>query len=274
MPPVSKRLSLGRPSHAGVVAYAALFVSLGGVGYAATQLPAGSVGSRQLKNGAVTLTKIASPARAALHGAAGPAGATGAQGKAGPTGPPGPATGAAGGALSGSYPDPTIAHGAVSTAALASGSVTSTALGTGAVTPASIGTIPAARVTLSSNNGFTANQFIDVPFDTVSFDDDGLYDSTHKTLRAPIAGIYQIDGGVEWAQDATGTRFAAISAGSCCQAASWVATSPSSPTDQSVSDLLRLTAGEDVYLVAEENSTTLYVDGNNATYLAMHWVSP
>src|SRR5689334_18903912 len=41
-----------------VVASIALLVSLGGVGYAATALPANSVGTLQLKNGAVTATKV------------------------------------------------------------------------------------------------------------------------------------------------------------------------------------------------------------------------
>jgi hypothetical protein len=41
------------------VAYIALFVALGGTGYAALSIPAGSVGRRQLRNGAVTSRKIA-----------------------------------------------------------------------------------------------------------------------------------------------------------------------------------------------------------------------
>lgn len=41
------------------VGYAALFVSLGGTGFAAVNLPAGSVGSRQLRNGSVTAAKLA-----------------------------------------------------------------------------------------------------------------------------------------------------------------------------------------------------------------------
>jgi hypothetical protein len=40
------------------VAYLALFVALGGTGYAAVNLPAGSVGTRQLRNGAVTPAKL------------------------------------------------------------------------------------------------------------------------------------------------------------------------------------------------------------------------
>jgi hypothetical protein len=47
-----------RPSPAIVIASAALFVSLGGVGYAAVSLPAGSVGNAQLRNNAVSYQKI------------------------------------------------------------------------------------------------------------------------------------------------------------------------------------------------------------------------
>ena len=79
------------------VAMTALFVALGGTSYAAVKLPAGSVGSRELKKEAVTLPKVAPAARRELQGAvgpkgdAGPAGATGATGQAGAQGDSGPA---------------------------------------------------------------------------------------------------------------------------------------------------------------------------------------
>ena len=57
-----KPLFRRRPSAPMVVALLALFSSLGGVGWAATQLPAGSVGSAQLKTFAVTNPKLASGA--------------------------------------------------------------------------------------------------------------------------------------------------------------------------------------------------------------------
>ncbi len=41
------------------VAYVALFVALGGTSYAAVSLPAGSVGTKQLRNGSVTASKLA-----------------------------------------------------------------------------------------------------------------------------------------------------------------------------------------------------------------------
>lgn len=47
-----------RPSPAIAISVTALFLSLGGVGYAATQLPRNSVGNAQIQNGAVSFTKI------------------------------------------------------------------------------------------------------------------------------------------------------------------------------------------------------------------------
>jgi hypothetical protein len=78
-----------------IVATVALFVALGGVGYAALTLPANSVGTRQLKNGSVTLRKISRGARRALHGQGGLIGPQGPRGPKGDRGPKG-STGAKG----------------------------------------------------------------------------------------------------------------------------------------------------------------------------------
>jgi hypothetical protein len=48
----------GRLTYANVIATLALFIALGGASYAAVKLPKNSVGSRQIKNGAVTRAKI------------------------------------------------------------------------------------------------------------------------------------------------------------------------------------------------------------------------
>jgi hypothetical protein len=93
---VAARVHLPRPSTA--LALVALAVALGGTGYAATVLPAGSVGTVQLKNGAVVSAKVKNHSLRAVDfasgelpaGERGPAGAQGPQGPAGPAGPAGP----------------------------------------------------------------------------------------------------------------------------------------------------------------------------------------
>jgi len=49
---------LFRHVRSNAVAYLALFVALGGTGYAALRLPANSVGNRQIQNGAITPVKL------------------------------------------------------------------------------------------------------------------------------------------------------------------------------------------------------------------------
>jgi hypothetical protein len=78
----------------------ATFVALGGTAYAVSELPANSVGTKQIKPNAVTLEKISAGARASL------------------TRPRTP-TGRAGGDLEGRYPDPTIRRGAITVDKLA-----------------------------------------------------------------------------------------------------------------------------------------------------------
>ncbi len=52
------RKHLTRPRHGTVAAYLSLFIALGGTSYAAVNLPAGSVGTRQLRNHSITPSKL------------------------------------------------------------------------------------------------------------------------------------------------------------------------------------------------------------------------
>jgi hypothetical protein len=103
----STRRPAARLSYANVMSTLAVFIVLGGGAYAATTLPARSVGKQQLRQGAVTEPKLATRSvstqklafgavtsrrlsrnvRNRLDRAAGPAGPTGAAGPAGPAGP-------------------------------------------------------------------------------------------------------------------------------------------------------------------------------------------
>jgi hypothetical protein len=90
---MTARIFRRRPSPAMVVSLLALFVALGGTGYAALKLPANSVGAKQLKKNAVTGAKVKDFSLFTTDFAPGqlPRGAQGAPGLAGPPGPPGPA---------------------------------------------------------------------------------------------------------------------------------------------------------------------------------------
>jgi hypothetical protein len=81
---------LRAPSPAFVLSLLALFVALGGTTYAATSLPKNSVGTKQLKNGAVTKKKINKKTLKQLKGNRGPAGPAGPAGPTGATGAQGP----------------------------------------------------------------------------------------------------------------------------------------------------------------------------------------
>lgn len=74
-------------TYANVMSTVAAFLALGGTSYAVASLPKGSVGTRELKAGAVTTDKLA--AGVAISGPRGPRGSQGIAGPAGPQGAPG-----------------------------------------------------------------------------------------------------------------------------------------------------------------------------------------
>jgi Collagen triple helix repeat (20 copies) len=80
-------------SYANVMSTIAVFIVLGGGAYAATTLPKNSVGTKQIKNGAVTKAKLAKSVKTTgptgPAGAQGPAGTKGDKGDQGALGTPG-----------------------------------------------------------------------------------------------------------------------------------------------------------------------------------------
>ena len=114
------------------VAYLALFVALGGTSFAAATLITGknvkngSLTGADVKNSSLTGTDVKNSSLTGTdvkNKSLGPGdfngSVAGPKGDTGPPGPAGPSTGPAGGALTGSYPNPLLAAGAVNTAAFA-----------------------------------------------------------------------------------------------------------------------------------------------------------
>jgi hypothetical protein len=162
---------LSRLSYANVVATLALFIALGGTSYAALKLPKNSVGSTQIKTGAVHTGEIANrtirlgdislSARSSLRGQTGP------QGAAGPAGPAGAAAvkhfaavTAAGGFTRGDAKyggrDSAVGTYIVGFADSVSGCAYSATLGTTDGT-----TVPAGRVTVNDHAGAVGVQTYD-----------------------------------------------------------------------------------------------------------------
>ncbi|HET9103668.1 MAG TPA: collagen-like protein [Solirubrobacteraceae bacterium] len=267
-----------RLSYANVVATIALFVALGGTGYAAVRLAKNSVTSASIKNGQVKTVDLANNAVTSAKvkdfsllaqdfkpgqlgagspgatGPAGPKGDTGATGLQGPKGDTGPATGPASGDLTGTYPGPTIAPGVV--------------------TPAKLATMPMARI-LFPVTGVATDTLVALDGTEVA-DTANMHSDTINPSRitAPVAGTYIISASVRW-DTQLGDHLLDIEKNATTFLAGNVAGSTGSflPIN-SVTTVARLAAGDYVTAVVETTQSADTYTGGEVSNLSMAFTGP
>jgi hypothetical protein len=283
------------------IALLALFVALGGTSYAAVSLPNGSVGTDQLQHASVTTLKVAPGAitskrlddGAVVRKKIGDGAVSSkkvANGSllaedlaAGVLPTSTPPSGPAGGSLTGTYPNPGIANGAVG--------------------PDQFGEIPAVRLIRDStafpiaSGGQGAAVAWPLPAGPRPYDIGGFFDPANNTLGQclgqgtdtcivfPRTGTYAISAGVRWAdplltgtQD-NGTGYRALRIHGLSGRQSGTTTTPAlsgTPTIQSLTTIDRFNAGDAAFVSASQNSgTSLNIVGSlQQVYFAATWLGP
>lgn len=243
--------TLKRPSPALVVACLALFVAGAGSATAARDL----IGGKQIKNGSIELKDLSKKARKALRRGA-------KAGKRGPAGSDAQFNGAAaGGDLTGAYPNPSIAAGAI--------------------TPTKIGNVPAARVFNTANESFNSGLEDFVTFNSERFDTAGLHSTTANTQRltAPIAGVYLVSGSAVWFGNDTGMRRLGIRLNGALPIAADAKGTPGGgfATEHAVSTTYALAAGDWVELRAVQTSgapLSLAASQPQSPEFSITWLGP
>jgi hypothetical protein len=242
------------------IALIALFVALGGTAYAATALPTNSVGTKQIKKSAVTGVKVKDNSITGadvLESSLGKVPSATSADSATSAAP----SGAAGGDLSGSYPNPTIASGAVGTS--------------------KFGALPAARVRNTTNETTSSGSWTALTFNVADFNVSGVYDAGQTDrLTAPVAGKYLITLNVGWEANAVGVRSVNIFSGGAPVA---YETRPAMSDatfaggQQEVVTMCHLEAGQTVRAyVWQSSGGALYVRGGVtwSPVLTMQWLAP
>lgn len=245
------RLKLHTPSPAMIVAAIALFIALGGAAYAGVTLSNNTVRSNHIVNGQVKTVDLASlsVSNAKLRNNA--------------------------------VNSAKVKNGSLTGDDLTDASVGAADLAAGAVTPAKISGVPTARVFHNANQSIANGTFVPLLFNSERFDASGLHRTDIDTSRITIAtaGIYLVTGNATWLNNNAGAREVNIRKNGTTIVAR--AVQPADPTinttDQSLTTLVQLAAGDFVELVVRQNSggaLTVTAAPEFSPEFSAAWVAP
>jgi hypothetical protein len=240
------------PSPAMIVALVALFVALGGAAYAGVTLSNNTVRSATIVNGQVKTADLANLA------------VTNAKIKNN-------AVNAA-----------KVKNSSLTGSDVLDGSLGAPDLAAGAVTPAKIAGIPSARAFHNANQSVPGNAtFTSIALNSERFDTASLHRTDIDTSRLTVssAGVYVLNANVTWEQNATGARELNIRKNGTTIVARVVqaGTAGGNTTDQSVTTLAQLAAGDFVEVVVRQNSAValnVLAAPDFSPEFAASWIAP
>lgn len=247
------RLKRHTPSPAMIVAAIALFVALGGAAYAGVTLSNNTVRSNHIVNGQVKNVDLASlsVSNAKLRNNA--------------------------------VNSAKVKNASLTGDDLTDASVGAADLAAGAVTPAKISGVPTVRVFHNAGQSIASGTFVPLLFNSERFDASGMHRTDIDTSRITIVtpGIYLVTGNATWLNNNAGARELNIRKNGATIVARAVQPADPPPgantTDQSVTTLVQLAAGDFVEFVVRQNSTvalTVTAAPEFSPEFSAAWIAP